>query len=149
MEIRRLIEDYLFEARMLQVATVRDDQPWACTVYFAFDEILNLYWISTPNRRHSEELRKNEKVAGTVVLPHTPGDPVRGMQLQGMAKELDGIEAEEAMRYYAERFGVGADRVKAILDGSDGHLCYRISPTLYVLFDEVNFSEDSRQEYIL
>ena len=148
MKLRKLIENYLKEAKMLQVATAKGNQPWACTVYFAFDEELNIYWISKPTRRHSKELRNNAKVAGVIVLPHTPGDDVRGIQLKGVAKELtDKDEATSGMKYYAERFGMKQDRVKAILNGDDGHACYKITPNLYVLFDEVNFPDDPRKEY--
>lgn len=148
MKLRKLIEEYLQEAKMLQVATSKDNQPWACTVYFAFDNHLNIYWISKPNRRHSEEIRNNDKVAGVIVLPHTPGDEVRGIQFQGVAKELiTEDEATEGMKYYAKRFGMKSDRVKAILDGDDGHVCYKIIPSLYVLFDETNFPDNPRQEY--
>ena len=150
MEIKQLITDYLKEARLMQVATSQDNQPWACTVYFAFDEDLNLYWISKTDRRHSKEIRNNEKVAGTIVFPHTPGDDVQGIQFQGIAKELtDKKEAIIGMKYYAERYGVKPERVNTILDGSDGHTCYKIMPDLYVLFDEVNFPDDPRQEYKL
>lgn len=150
MELRKLIEDYLKEAKMLQVATAKDNQPWACTVYFAVDEDLNLYWISKTARRHSQEIRENEKVAGTIVLPHTPGDNVRGIQFQGVAKELtDKDEAKVGMTYYAERYGMDQERVDAILKGKDGHVCYKITPSLFVLFDEVNFPDDPRQEYRL
>ena len=150
MELRTLIEDYLKEAKMLQVVTAKGNKPWACTVYFAFDEKLNLYWISRPDRRHSEEIRSNDKVAGVIVLPHTPGDDVRGIQFQGVAKELTGkSETMQGMKYYAKRYGMKQERVNAILDGSDGHVCYKITPSLYVLFDETNFPNDPRQEYKL
>ncbi|MDQ3098231.1 MAG: pyridoxamine 5'-phosphate oxidase family protein [bacterium] len=148
MELRTLIKNYLQEARIMQVTTSLDNQPWACTVYLAFDESLNLYWISTPSRRHSEEIRSNEKVAGTIVLPHTPGDKVRGLQFQGIAKELASPEeSTKGMKFYGERMGMSGERIAKVVDGSDGHFCYRIKPTLFVLFDEVNFPEDSRQEY--
>ncbi|MBI3443059.1 pyridoxamine 5'-phosphate oxidase family protein [Candidatus Woesebacteria bacterium] len=148
MKLRKLIEDYLKEVKMLQVATAKDNQPWACTVYFAFDEKLNLYWISKPSRRHSEEIRNNDKVAGVIVLSHAPGDKVRGIQFQGVAKELTNKnEAKPGMKYYAKRYGMKPERVNAILDGTDGHVCYKITPTLYVLFDEVNFPDNPRQEY--
>lgn len=149
-ELRKLIEDYLKETKMLQVATSKDNQPWACTIYFAYDEKLNLYWISKPSRRHSEEIRNNDKVAGVIVLPHTPGEDVRGIQFQGFAKELtDKSEAKQGMKYYAKRYGMKPERVNAILDGIDGHVCYKINPSLYVLFDETNFPDDPRQEYKL
>ena len=152
MDLGTLIHNYLKQAKLMQVATSKGNQPWACTVYFSFDDELNLYWISTPDRRHSEEIRNNEKVAGTIVLPHTPGDKVRGVQFQGVAEELnDKDEAKEAMKNYAERYSMNNERVNEILENrdGDGHLPYKISPTLYVLFDELNFPEDPRHEYKL
>lgn len=148
MDIKQLIKDYLTQAKLMQVATVRDNQPWVCTVYFACDEQMNLYWISKTTRRHSEEIRDNEKVAGTIVLPHTPGDDVRGIQFQGKAIELNDKDAAKiGMQYYAKRFGVEKERVTAIIENSDGHVCYKITPIMFVLFDEVNFPDNPRQEF--
>jgi len=104
--LREIIEQYLSEATLMQVATSKDNQPWTCSVYFVYDSALNLYWISTPKRRHSQEIRENSKVAGTVVLPHTPGQDVRGLQFQGIATELKGKEALPAMLLYAKRFAM-------------------------------------------
>lgn len=148
-KIKSLIEEYLDKARLMQVATSKNSHPWACSVYFAYDDALNLYWLSQPLRRHSQEIRANEKVAGTIVLPHTPGDDVRGLQFQGVAKELTQKKyIEHAMKFYAKRYGMDAKRVGAIVENTDGHMCYVVHPTLYVLFDEVNFSDSPRQEYI-
>lgn len=148
--IKRLIEEYLDKARLMQVATSKNNQPWACSVYFAYDDALNLYWISQPSRRHSQEIRINDKVAGTIVLPHTPGDDVRGLQFQGTAKELtQRKDIEQAMKLYAKRYGMDAKRVSAIVENIDGHMCYVVHPVLYVLFDEVNFPDSPRQEYTL
>jgi uncharacterized protein YhbP (UPF0306 family) len=150
MDIRSLIEEYLQNAKLMQVATSKDGQPWACSVYFAFDPSLHLYWISKSTRRHSQEIKNNEKVAGTIVLPHTPGDKVRGIQFEGIAKELTTKnEIQNGMKYYAARFGMKPERVQTIVDNTDGHVCYTIIPTSYVLFDEVNFPEDSRKVYTL
>jgi uncharacterized protein YhbP (UPF0306 family) len=148
MDLRALIGEYLQKAVMLQVATSVGDRPWACTVYFASDDSLNLYWISKADRRHSQEILKNPHVAGTVVLPHTPGDDVRGIQLSGTAGALsDPSQAAVGLQHYAKRFGMGQDRVDAIRGGTDGHVCYRIKPNLFVLFDEVHFPDNPRQEY--
>ena len=146
-KLRKLIEDYLKEAKLMQVATSKGNQPWACSVYFAYDKDLNLYWISTPTRRHSQEIENNSNVAGTIVLPHTPGDPVRGIQFQGTAKSLGKLGSAKALRYYMKRFGIPLKRVRDILEKRDKHVCYAIKPNLIVLFDEVNFPDNSRQEY--
>lgn len=148
--LRKLIEEYLKEARLMQVATTKSNQPWACSLYFAYDGALNLYWISSTDRRHSEEIRNNKKVSGAIVLPHTPGDKVRGIQFQGTAEELlDKKRATAGMKDYAKRYGMGPKQIKAIVQNKDGHVCYKVTPSLYVLFDEVNFPKDPRQEYLL
>lgn len=148
--LRKLIDDYLKMATLMQVATANNNQPWACSVYFAHDDKLNLYWISLPIWRHSQELRANKKVAGTIVLPHTLGDKVRGLQFQGVAKELhQKNEVKYALTFYTKRFHTSPKRVSAIIAGTDGHLCYQIKPSLFVLFDEVNFPDEPRQEYQL
>lgn len=149
-KLRNLIEDYLNEAKLMQVATSKDNRPWACSVYFAFDKDLNLYWISTPTRRHSMEINDNENVAGTIVLPHTPGDAARGIQFEGSAKKLTNkTEIFFGMKCYVKRFGMSKERMNEIIEGKDAHVCYKIAPKLYVLFDEVNFPDQSRREYKL
>lgn len=147
MDLRKLIEEYLSKAYLMQVATTDNNQPWVCSVYFAYDESLNLYWISRPTRRHSKELRSNERVAGTVVLPHTHGEKVRGLQFEGVAKELISKEAIKEIECYSNRFqDIPKEKIKTILEGKDSHVCYKISPTLFILFDEVNFPDNPRQE---
>lgn len=147
MELTDLIKTYLQQARLMQVATAKDNQPWACSVYFAYDDKLNLYWISLPSTRHSEEIQNNEKVAGTIVLPHTPGDEVRGLQFEGVAKELTtGEEFHHALDTYAARMEMKDERKKTIAEGKDGHNLYMIKPTLFVLFDTLNFPVNPRQE---
>ncbi len=150
MDIKKLIKEYLEKARLMQVATSENNQPWVCSVYFAFDDKLNLFWISTPERRHSQEIYGNEKAAGTIVLPHTPGDKVRGIQFQGFAKRLTGArEMKYGMDVYATRMKMNPDRKKKILEGKDDHSPYQITPTTFVLFDVLNFPNNPRQEYIV
>jgi uncharacterized protein YhbP (UPF0306 family) len=149
-ELRQLIEEYLGEAKLMQLATTQGSQPWVCNVYFAFDSRLNLYWISGPNRRHSIELRENQKVAGAIVHSPDPKNPGRGVQFEGVAKEVtEKEEMREAIRFYAERYGMSAERVEAVISGADGHLPYKITPKKYVLFDELNFPDNPYQEYKL
>jgi uncharacterized protein YhbP (UPF0306 family) len=146
-DVKKLIKEYLEKARLMQVVTAKNNQPWACSVYFAYDEKFNLYWISTPQRRHSQEIQENEKVAGVIVLPHTPGDKVRGIQLQGTAKQLTiPEEMQHGMDVYGSRMSMNEERKQKIIQGKDNHVPYQIIPTLIVLFDEVSFPDNPRQE---
>ena len=85
MKLKKLIEDYLKEAKLMQLATAVDNQPWVCNVWFAADKELHIYWFSSTTRRHSSEVLKNNKVAAAIVLPHSPKDSARGLQLEGTA----------------------------------------------------------------
>ncbi|MDP2671305.1 MAG: pyridoxamine 5'-phosphate oxidase family protein [bacterium] len=147
MDLRKLIEEYLKEAKLMQLATSVDGQPWACSVWFAADEDLNLYWFSSTTRRHSAEVVKNNKVAAAIVLPHTPADPARGLQLQGVAKLLtDQKDIDKAISVYADRIFTQEQILEFMNNPDRPHKFYRIKPTQFVLFDVVNFPENSRQE---
>jgi uncharacterized protein YhbP (UPF0306 family) len=146
-KLQDLIITYLDETRMMQVATCANNQPWCCTVYFSVDNLHNLYWISKPDRRHSEELRRNPKVAGVIVQPHTPGDKVRGLQFQGLAHQIsDPGEIRTLAESYVERFAQHA-LAEDMISGANPQCLYQIKPETFVLFDELNFPEASRQEW--
>lgn len=142
--------DYLKEAKLMQLATAVDNQPWVCSVWFASDEDLNIYWFSSTTRRHSGEVLKNKKVAAAIVLPHTPEDPARGLQFQGVAELLTSQnEIEKAISLYANRI-FSKETIDDLIENSDKpHKFYKIKPTQFVLFDSVNFGDDWRQEYNL
>jgi len=75
---------------------------------------------------------------------------VRGIQFQGIAKELSNKkEITPAMEIYAKRYKTPEKRVEAIMNNTEGHVCYQIKPSLIVLFDERNFPDNPRQEYTL
>ncbi len=145
MDLRELVRDYLSKAQVMQIATSHDHQPWVATVYFATDIDLNLYWMSRVSRRHSQEILENPKVAGAIVLPHNYGEKVRGIQFEGTAKQLSDGDAQSGINIYSSRFWIVEDRANAA-DGSDQRGCFQIRPSKFILFDEVNFPDNPRQE---
>ncbi len=150
MELRKLIEDYLREAKLMQLATSVDNQPWVCSVWFAADEDLNIYWFSSTTRRHSKEVMQNNKVAAAIVLPQTPQDSARGLQLQGTAELLtEQKDIDKAISVYAGRIFTKEQIEEFAALKDKPHRFYRIKPTQFVLFDSVNFPDESRREYNL
>lgn len=85
MSLQEHIKKNLTEMRMMQVASVRGDQPWICTVYFVADDTQNLYWLSLPERRHSQEIAAHTKVAIAVPVKFDT-QPVIGLQAEGTAE---------------------------------------------------------------
>lgn len=151
MQIEKLIREYLEKTQLMQIATCSNNNPWVATVHFAYDENLNLYWISSFERRHSIELEQNANVAAAIVKPHTSGEKVRGIQLSGQASRLSGNDAAFGMEIYTKRYNTPRERVKNIVEqaNEEKHVIYKIKPELFVLFDEVNFPDNPRQEWKL
>ena len=130
----------------MQLATVSGDQPWSCTLYYVADENLNLYWISTPDTRHSKQIHTNKKVAASIPVKFKDLTVV-GVQAEGDAVLVeDTDEIKSAIRIYTDKFDRGEDWYKDFIDGKNEHKLYILKPRLFVLFDRENFPDDSRQE---
>jgi len=146
---RQLLQSYLDERYMMQLATLAGDQPWCCTVYFVTDEAHNLYWASLPSRRHSQEIAQHPKVAAAIPVRHVNGEPVTGVQLSGLAEV---VEPAPAMRViterYAAKFGRDDRWVEDFVAGRTEHRLYKLTPTELVLFDEYNFPENPRRQLL-
>jgi uncharacterized protein YhbP (UPF0306 family) len=150
LQVKQLIDEYIKKAYFMQVGTSVDDQPWVCTVHFASDEKLHLIWVSSVESKHSQEIGKNPKVAGTIVLPFKPDEPVMGIQFQGVAKKVTDIkESLMLMQSYGARFGMDKQTIETIAKSTEGHMCYVITPSLFVLFDQIHFPDNPRQEYFV
>lgn len=148
MDIKELIQEYLKQAKLMQLATVKENNPWVCSVWFGFDDDLNIYFFSATNRRHSLEIEKDERVAGAIVLPQAPEDQPRGLQFEGKAKRLTGEAAIAHARLTYEGRIFDTETIDKFLAHKERpHSFYRITPSKFVLFDAVNFPDNSRQEY--
>jgi len=130
----------------MQIATVGGDQPWICTVYYVVDGALNLYWLSLPNRRHSQEIAHHQKVAAAIVMKQD--QPVVGVQVEGDAEEVtSGTIIARVMEKYAAKYDMGKEFYANFLEGKNQHKLYRIKPRMFVLFDELDFPEEGRIEW--
>ena len=135
MNIEEKIREYLPQVIHLSLATSKDDRPWVCEVHFAYDDSLNLYFRSKPDRRHSLEIAENPRVAGNIVSEHVAGEKPRGVYFEGVAERLSGVdENHPAYTLYCERFGTGPQILEE--DRTDtGHGFYKITVENFYLFD--------------
>lgn len=153
MELANIIRDYLDQYPIITVASESQGRPWICTVYFAFDHNLSMYFISKLSRRHSQELVENSSVACAVCKPHkTPfQDPCRGLQIEGSCTILN-LENEAALPFdlYMKRFPASKifhSTLSDVLAPAERRM-FRISPKRIVLFDEANFPSQPQQELL-
>lgn len=134
----------------MQLATSVDGQPWACTVHYYSDENLNLYWVSRSDRKHSQDIKQNNKVAVAVMVhENTPDeDYVIGMSIEGAAEIIEQDAPEEIVQGYVSKHGKDPDMTD-IANGRSPHKFYVLKPLKIVLFDNKNFPENPRKEWLL
>lgn len=130
----------IHEQKVMQLATVRDGQPWICTVYFVLHKG-NFYWLSFPERRHSQELADNTNAAIAVAIKRDA--PVIGIQAEGnvlVVKERG--EVETVLSLYVAKYGKGGSFMERFLKGENQHLLYRFVPRKIMRFDEMNHADN-------
>lgn len=134
----------------MQLATVKDGQPWCCTVHFAVDPELNLYWVSSDHTRHSQEIAAHSQVAAAIVIQFAPGKPVIGVQVEGNAIPIaNPVDAAAALRIYTGRHDKGEDFYQNFIAGKAQGTLYKLTPRLYTVFDTENFAGNPRRELVI
>lgn len=148
MDLHTLIKDYLQNVKLMQLATSIDNKPWVCTLHFYADEDLNIYWISTPERRHSKEIKHNPHVAATMLVHEDSQEEkyIVGISLEGTAEQIDTEEAKKISDNFTRKLKKDPTFIKDILEGKNPHKFYRLTPTNIVIFDTKNFPDNPRQE---
>jgi len=147
-DIKKQIKNHLKKARVMQLATSVNNLPWVCNIHFYTDDDLNFYWISTLDRRHSQEIKQNQHVAVTIkVHEDTPEEQyVIGITVEGKAELLSEKEAKKIADHYKTKLNKPQSLIDDIFAGRNPHKFYRLKPEKFVLFDNKNFPEDPRQE---
>lgn len=141
------IVSYLDEAHLMQIATTSASKPWCATVYFAHDNAHNLYWISLPDSRHSQDIESNTTVSGAITLNREYGEKLRGLQFEGEAQQItDPDHIMQLSEAYAERYN-RFTLPDEILQSKTPYRLYQLKPSLFVLFDQEHFPDQPRQEW--
>lgn len=151
--LKQQLLDYLDGHNTLTLATSVGDVPWAATVFYASDEF-ELYFFSSPDSRHGQNLSLNPRVAVTIQEDYKDWRAIQGIQLEGRVVPVDGIiEKTQAMAIYARKY---ADVIKLFTDPSSGvfHKAflkvkfYRVEPEkLFFIDNQQGFGK--RQEFTL
>lgn len=145
MDLKALIAEYLKNNKHMQLATVKNGQPWICTVYFVADDDLNLYWMSNRESQHSAEIAGDSKVAVTVVRDT---ERKQALQITGDAYEVSDEHLEHAHDLYQGKFGPKDYSLSEIKEHRPtGRAYWVLKPTKISLWDEVNFPGKPKQVY--
>jgi uncharacterized protein YhbP (UPF0306 family) len=147
--IRERIHAFLEETRVMTLATCLEGTPWACTLAFAYDEEFHLYFISSAQTRHAQEIARNPAVAVAMHQhqdpPYDPGT-AKGLQIQGRAEALTHRAAWRALGIYVKRFPRARTLSMEKLFELQSARIFRIRPERISLLDKGHSPE--RVEYI-
>jgi uncharacterized protein YhbP (UPF0306 family) len=125
---RRLLD----ASTLCSIATVTPaGRAHVATAYFAWSPELELVWISEPRATHSRNIGANGSAALAVYdSGQAWGGSDRGVQLFGQARRVNGAEAKDAEKLYAERFAAYRPQDLA------AYRFYLFRPQRVKLFDE-------------
>lgn len=96
---------YLQDHNVATLAACDSGNPWAAALFYASDEFI-LYFLSSPTSRHCRDLDQNPHVAVTIQENYSDWLEIKGIQIEGIASEISGIEEEKARRLYGQKFPV-------------------------------------------
>lgn len=139
--------EYFDGNKHMQLATIKDGQPWICTVYFVADTQFNLYWMSARERQHSVEIMNDSKVAITIVQDT---ERKQALQIIGNAHEVNDSDLLQVHALYQDKFGSKDYDLNEIKQHKPtGRAYWVFKPTGISLWDEVNFPDRPKQVYEL
>lgn len=147
--IRQLVKNYMEKVKTMSLVTEHNHKPWAATMFYAYDDKFNLYFLSRYYRNHSRHIVKNPSVAGTIVKQHdTFGSPVMGLQFGGRAKMLRDKEIKKAYEIFTKRFPIAKKELSSpeTLESKKQPVrLYKISVKKLILHDEIHFQKEKRR----
>ena len=144
-ELKQQVLDYLRAHNTMTLATCADNVPWASTVFYASDDF-RLYFFSTPDSRHSQNLSGNPAVAVTVQEDYHDWREIKGIQLEGKVILVDSLlEKGKAMAVYARKY---PEVIKLFTNPASGifHKAF-LKVRFYCVIPEKLFFIDNRQGF--
>lgn len=149
MKPQDLLADYLNSQRIIQLASCRDDKPYVISLHFCVAEDGSLYWLSTRERRHSQELEANPNACAVIkVHEDTPQEQwIIGLSIEGTVEYVGEDPGEEVTQAYKSRLDVSEQTMNDIRSGTNPHKFYKLTPTTYTVFDNKNFPDQPKQEW--
>lgn len=82
-----------------------NNQPWANAFYYVFDEENHrILYVTGEQTYHSKVMKENPHIAGTIFTPTRFHPSLQGVQFTGIAKMLQGSEADVARNLYKKEY---------------------------------------------
>lgn len=126
--VRATLVAYLEAHHVMTVATA---EPWAAAVFYV-NEGFTLSFLSSPRSRHARHLASDPRVAVTVHEDYRDWREIKGVQLEGTVRELEGDEVPRVRALYASKFpfvGGAGSAAAPIVEALARIRWYEVTPT--------------------
>lgn len=141
MSLKQELTRHLEQGRVMQIATSRDNKPWVVSVFYVVDNEYNFYWLSLPERRHSQEVHDNPNAAITIAIKQDL--PVIGIYAEGkVTVSQNQSEVKKVAKAYVKKYDSAKTFYNRFTKGINHHWVYKLRPSTITLFDEYN-NEDN------
>lgn len=144
------VKKYLIDHLQMVVATY-GKFPWICTVYYAVDEDLSIYFLTSPSTIHSEQVAQNPKVAVAIAdSPQSLTGKKAGLQMSGICTLLEKeSEVREALSLWCEKLEVKSPdySYEGMQTGKISGRMYKIVPKKIKFFNE-KLAEEGEEKLI-
>ncbi len=128
-DLRPVLHAFLASQSTMALATAgdQDGRPQVAPLFYASDEAFNIYWVSSPDSRHSVNIASWNDVAATIYAPTWDWAGIKGVQLAGDAMPVtDEEERRHALAIYSAKFPFVNDRFSELIENS---VFYVLRPT--------------------
>lgn len=128
---------YLQNHNVMTLATTGPEGLWAAAVFYVNNDF-TLYFLSAPTTRHSQNIAAQPGVAATIQEDYKDWPEIKGIQLEGQAQRLEGVERAAAITRYGLKFPIVGNLAQApaqIVKAMSKIAWYKVTPERLYFID--------------
>ena len=142
-ELHQLTREVLEHGYLLSLGVSDEHGPWVADVIYVFDEDLNLYWMSSKERRHSRAIDEGyNRVAAAIGVTHGPDQPDEGLQISGTASRIEHSPLDLLQQWMRKKRKPVTSAIGAVLTG---HEWYKLIPDRIELIYGAKFGHERQK----
>jgi uncharacterized protein len=128
---------YLRDHNVMTLATTGPQGLWAAAVFYVNDGF-TLYFLSAPTSRHSLNVETQPGISATIQEDYKDWRQIKGIQLEGEAKRIEGAEQAATIARYGLKFPIVGNLASApaeIVKAMSRIVWYKVVPTQLYFID--------------
>ena len=129
--------DYLRGHNVMTLATTGPQGLWSAAVFYVNDGF-TLYFLSAPTSRHSLNIEAQPTVSAAIQEDYKDWREIKGIQLEGEARRIEGAEQAAAIARYGLKFPIVGNLATApaeIVKAMSRIAWYKVTPTRLYFID--------------